>query len=271
MSGLQFLLLAAATMCGGAHAPAGRLTHAPSGGALEMKAAGASVALALVLALPTSALTTWSVAISAAVTAAGAAAWWRQRNRIRTKRAQAHMVTTFVEYLIGSLRAGALPAAAFATAAEQVHTTAGAAAEPTVTAIVRRAQRYAAGGGRPEVILAEAHQVERFAQLGRMWRACADRGVPLATIAAFGQNLARRGDTLAAKKEAAMQGARLSARVLAVLPLGGVALGAAMGAHPLHFLLHSTLGAIVLCTGISLQVGGTLWCEHLINQRQQED
>ena len=57
----------------------------------------------------------------------------------------------------------------------------------------------------------------------------------------------------------ALAGPRSSALLLSALPLIGLAMGAAMGAHPARVLLHTTAGLAALSAGVVLDLAGLAW------------
>jgi tight adherence protein B len=58
-------------------------------------------------------------------------------------------------------------------------------------------------------------------------------------------------------------GAQTTAYLLAGLPIVGIALGSGIGAHPLHELLHTRLGAICAGIALALQATGLSWANRL--------
>ena len=52
-------------------------------------------------------------------------------------------------------------------------------------------------------------------------------------------------------------------RLLAALPLAGVALGYGFGGDPLAFLAGSLPGQLSLIGGVSLGCAGVVWTEHI--------
>jgi tight adherence protein B len=74
-------------------------------------------------------------------------------------------------------------------------------------------------------------------------------------------------DELDARAEisASVAPARTTAKMLAALPVFGLALGASMGAHPLDFLLSTSLGVACLAAGLLLALVGVLWVERLVD------
>ena len=61
-------------------------------------------------------------------------------------------------------------------------------------------------------------------------------------------------------------GPRMSGYVMALLPLLGLALGAGMGADPIHVLLSSALGNILLLLGVALTCAGLLWSDRIVRR-----
>lgn len=74
-----------------------------------------------------------------------------------------------------------------------------------------------------------------------------------------------------AAREVALAGPESSAYMLALLPIIGVALGYAMGADPLGFLLGSMLGNTVLAAGIICEISGILLVRKLVQRAVRED
>jgi tight adherence protein B len=66
-----------------------------------------------------------------------------------------------------------------------------------------------------------------------------------------------------AELAAALGPPRATARMLMLLPLFGLALGASMGAHPIAFLLGSLVGMGCLLGGVLLSLLGLLWVERI--------
>lgn len=134
------------------------------------------------------------------------------------------------------LRAGALPADAWAAAA---------ARRPRVAAAMARgrdpAVAQATAGARAAVRLA--------ADLGAPPADVLDR-----TVGALVESAAAR-----TARDAALAGPRASARLLGVLPAAGLGLGFAMGADPLGVLLGGGLGTACLVAGVTLYAVGARW------------
>ena len=74
---------------------------------------------------------------------------------------------------------------------------------------------------------------------------------------------ARADEEVRREVEAALAAPRATAKVLAVLPLFGIALGTALGADPVGWLLGSPVGWAVLTAGLGLAVGGVGWTRRI--------
>jgi tight adherence protein B len=110
---------------------------------------------------------------------------------------------------------------------------------------------------------------DTLARVVAAWRMSVTSGVPLADILV--RVRADLSAVVAARRDlaSAVAGPRASATLLALLPLIGIALGAAMGAHPLTVLLHTAAGRLLLCTGLLLDALGLLWTDRLIDRVQR--
>lgn len=105
-----------------------------------------------------------------------------------------------------------------------------------------------------------------FAGLAGAWQIRSTCGT------ALGPSVASVGDDLSARiarrraLDAALAGARASGAMLALLPVLGVVLGAAMGASPLSFLFGGGRGSLALLAGVGLEVSGWFWIRLLIRR-----
>lgn len=105
---------------------------------------------------------------------------------------------------------------------------------------------------------------DRLHQLARAAVRLADRtGAPLADLVERIEADARATDRGLAAAAAQAAGARATAWLLAVLPLGGIGLGYGVGVDPVAVLLHTPVGAACAVTAVVLQLTGLLWAERL--------
>jgi tight adherence protein B len=111
---------------------------------------------------------------------------------------------------------------------------------------------------------ATAPGAEGLAWMAACWQVALDSGTRLA------EGLERVADTLRAEERqreelaAQLAGPRSTALLLAVLPLFGVVLGTAMGAAPLHVLLHTPVGLGCLVLGVALESAGLAWTARIV-------
>ncbi|RZS41259.1 tight adherence protein B [Herbihabitans rhizosphaerae] len=196
--------------------------------------------------------------------AVGAACWWRWRQRDRLRRAAAATagLARALRTLTGELRIGAHPAAAAEAAADD--------APPEVADAMRSLAVAARLGGDVAGAVAAGDQVPALApglrQLGTAWRLADRHGLPLADVLD-----AVRGDVdqrarFARQTQARMAGPRATATVLATLPLLGLALGEAMGAHPVSVLFTTGFGQVLVAVGGVLTCAGLLWSARITGQ-----
>jgi tight adherence protein B len=107
--------------------------------------------------------------------------------------------------------------------------------------------------------------VDRLTELTDAARRLADEtGAPLADLLDRIEGDARAADRARAAAVAQAAGARVTALLLAALPVAGIGLGYGMGFDPLAVLLHTSLGAVCAVTAIALQVAGLAWSQRLI-------
>jgi tight adherence protein B len=96
-----------------------------------------------------------------------------------------------------------------------------------------------------------------------VWRLAERTGAPVADLVDRIEADARTADRARASVAAQAAGARATAMLLAGLPVGGIALGYAIGVDPLQVLLHTSLGAACVAGALLLQIGGLAWADRL--------
>ncbi|XRQ16820.1 type II secretion system F family protein [Actinomadura welshii] len=111
--------------------------------------------------------------------------------------------------------------------------------------------------------LAARPGAEGLRLLAACWKVGAERGGTLATVldglaAALRDEEAQRQDV-----SVQLAGPRATSRLLAALPLLGLAMAAALGAHPLPFLFGTLPGLACLITATVLNLIGLYWTRHL--------
>lgn len=186
----------------------------------------------------------------------------------------------------GAAVLGAWSRLGFGTAVPVLPAVAGAIAAATGTVLLARAtaergDRRLAGrlvesvgtlagelraGQQPAEALAacEGSAVGEHPAVRAVWAVSERSGAPAAAVLdRVEQDLRTRA---AQHREIAAQlaGARCTAGLLSILPVLGIGLGAAMGAHPLPVLLGDARGQLALVAGVVLEALGVLWTARIV-------
>jgi len=162
--------------------------------------------------------------------------------------------------LAGELRAGRSAAQALTAAAD-------VATGAVRLALLAASSSAGLGGDVPAALLGKAWASaapELLAGLGACWQVCAGTGSGLAmAVDRLEEGLrAEQGQRLAVAAELA--GPRATAGLLACPPLAGIGLAAALGARPVHVLLHTTIGLACAVLGVGLDGLGVWWTGRLV-------
>ncbi|MGI5368407.1 type II secretion system F family protein [Streptomyces iakyrus] len=176
--------------------------------------------------------------------------------RDRERRADA--VVALCGVLAGEVRAGRQPGEALLRAARDC----GGLADAQATVLA--AARF--GGDVPDALATAARQpgAEGLRGLAACWRVAVDQGAGLAA------GLDRLAAALRAERDqrsdlrAQLAGARATAVMLAGLPALGLLIGTALGADPLHVLLHTGAGLGCLAAGGVLEGLGLWWVQRIV-------
>lgn len=184
--------------------------------------------------------------------------WLRRRARRRACEAAADAVTALCGAVAGELRAGREPGQALLAAARN----AGAlgTAEPAVLAAARFGGDVA-GALRQAAV---GPGLDGLAGMAACWRVAVNGGAGLAAGLARLESALRGERRRREELRAQLAGAWSTVMVLALLPVVGLGLGAALGADPLQVLLHSPGGLVCLVTGGLLEAAGLLWASRIV-------
>lgn len=254
MTGLLAVVLAAASACLLAGDPArGRL-------AVLQPAAGATLPRLPWWAL--GALPGLVAGPVVSVLGAGAAVLGQRlvadRRRARADDEERRRALEAMAVLAGDLRAGRSPADGLAAAAA-------AACGGTATALAAAAAAARVAGDVPGALVSGGGVVpEVLRALAACWSVTAVSG---SGLAAGVERLAESLRAAAAQRralEAELAGPRATAALLAVLPVAGVGLASALGADPVHVLLHTPVGLTCLGAGLGLDLLGVAWTRRLV-------
>ncbi|MCX4699024.1 type II secretion system F family protein [Streptomyces sp. NBC_01373] len=131
-------------------------------------------------------------------------------------------------------------------------------------AAVLAAARF--GGDVPAALAVAARQpgAEGLVGLAACWRVAVDHGAGLAAGLDRLEGALRAERDQRADLRAQLAGARSTAVMLAGLPVLGLALGTALGADPLHVLLHTGAGLGCLMVGGLLEALGMWWAMRIV-------
>lgn len=177
--------------------------------------------------------------------------WLRTRERVRAHDRRAAGVIELCGTVAGELRAGRQPGEALLSVPS------GDLGERW--GLVAAAARF--GGDVPEALRRAARQpgAEGLTGVAACWQVAVDEGAGLAA------GLDRVASALRAEREqreilrARLAGPKATIAVLAVLPVFGLVMGAALGTEPLHQLLHTPVGLSCLAVGCLLEWAGFAW------------
>jgi tight adherence protein B len=174
------------------------------------------------------------------------------RRRAEQRHAAAHATVEVTVGLAGELRAGRTSAQALAAVAPW--------SGPLESPLSSAAFAVAAGGSAADGLLLAAALpgADPLRQVAAAWRVTEATGGRLAGVL---DRLAEALDAeleLRQELESALAGPRATVVLLAGLPVMGLALGQAVGAHPLHLLLYRPLGWGLLASAALLDTAGVI-------------
>ncbi|WMX46359.1 type II secretion system F family protein [Streptomyces roseicoloratus] len=176
----------------------------------------------------------------------------------RERQARADRVVALCGTVAGELRAGWQPAQALAFAARTTGALGGQ------EAAVLAAARF--GGDVPEALrrAARGDGAEGLAGMAACWQVAVDGGAGLAAGLDRLEAALRAHQDQRERLRAQLAGAWATVAVLAVLPVAGLGLGAALGARPLWVLLHTPAGLACLVVGGALEAAGLWWAARIV-------
>lgn len=231
----------------------GRASPGPRRGRLAAGAVLASVVLVWLAPLLAGAAAPALVAL----TLVGVGGFVSRQVRAQRRRSEAAATRVAVcgalDLLAADLRGGILPAKGLASAGGAVPAMAPASAAAERGGDVAAGLR--AGAARPGA--------EALAQLGGAWTVAERAGAPLATVVDRLAATVREDLELVREVASEAAPARATGRLMAVLPVLGLGLGAGMGADPVHLLTRTVPGALCLAAGSALACLGTWWVDRV--------
>lgn len=180
----------------------------------------------------------------------------------RRRRAQARRdaVTEAVGLMAAELRAGIIPHRVLAGLAPDFEFLASAAHAADLGGDVAAALRAAAvdPGG------------ELLAELAGAWFVAERAGAPLARVLDRLEETARDDHEIEREVQSGVAPARATGRLMAVLPVLGLSLGASLGGDPLALLTGTAPGALCLAAGSACACGGVAWINHIASAAEAD-
>jgi tight adherence protein B len=190
-------------------------------------------------------------------TALGAAIFtWRQAIAARVRSAAGRRRSescVALDLLAAELRAGILPQQALAALGDDVP-------------VLRPAAVAAAHGGDvPEALRAGSREPGSAAlqDLAAAWQVAERTGAPLAGVLDRVATAVRDDAEVEREVRSEAAPARATGRLMAVLPVLGLSLGAGLGADPVHVLTGTLPGAVCLALGVGLACTGVAWVDRI--------
>lgn len=198
------------------------------------------------------------------LTVAGVAAFgirqWRVALARRSLRERRRLVSEAIGLMSAELRAGILPQRVLAGLA------------PEFAFLAPAARAADLGGDVPGALRAAADETgaELLAELAGAWLVAERAGAPLAQVLDRLQETARGDLEIEREVESGLAPARATGRLMAVLPVFGLALGSGMGGDPLAILTSTFPGVLCLAVGCGLACAGVAWVERIAASAEAE-
>jgi tight adherence protein B len=178
---------------------------------------------------------------------------WRAHHRRAEAARTRAMVLEACESLVAELRAGRPSERALAHCMDVMPSLA------DVAAVARL------GGDIPDALrqLAQRAGAHALRSVAAGWQIAGRTGASLAGVVEHVVEGIRDDDAARGEVEASLGPPRATARLLAVLPVAGIALGSSLGADPVNVLLLTSVGHVCLGLGVILALLGLMWVERI--------
>jgi len=158
------------------------------------------------------------------------------------------------------LRTGADPLVALARSVAELPLPAGS------RDLRRLAETVRLGGSAPPLLRAAAVRRPELRWLAAAWQVSERCGAALAPVVEEMVGALRAHSLHSRTVRAELAGVRTSARLLAVVPVVGLAMGAALGARPVGFLVGTDAGHVCLAGGLLLEWAGLRWSRSIADR-----
>ncbi len=190
----------------------------------------------------------------------------RQNQRLAFEQRLAAAVAEVVGSLGADVAAGAVPLESLSAAATECASSSAGSGRTTLGQCLDAAVSAGRLGG--DVCgelrrLAERPGAEGLRDLAIAWEVAERCGARVAVVLEGVIEGLTEKQAARSAVDASLAGARASARLLAALPVFGLGMGAALGAHPFAFLVGHPVGRGCLFAGLGLEATGVWWTERL--------
>ncbi|MFE7262294.1 type II secretion system F family protein [Streptomyces sp. NPDC057592] len=184
--------------------------------------------------------------------------WLRRRALGKERERREAGVVALCGATVGELRAGHEPGQALLVALR------GNGVMGAAEAGVSAAARF--GGDVPGALAQAAREpgLDGLVGVAACWRVAVDGGAGLAAGLDRLEGALRAERRRREELRAQLAGAWSTVAVLALLPVLGLGLGAALGADPLRVLLHTPAGLVCLVAGGLLEAAGLCWAARIV-------
>lgn len=227
------------------------------------RSAGSFTALAAASVTGILTLSAAPVLVLVLLIASGALASRVRRRRLeQSRRREGEALAAALEVLVGELKVGAHPIAAFAVAGAE---TAGPVGR-SLRAVATRAQLGADVATGIKAMAASSAVPAYWDRLAVFWTLASQHGLAMSILMRAAHRDIVERKRFADRMRAALSGAHATAAILASLPALGMLLGQLVGADPVGFLLGGGPGGVVLVVGVTLVCTGVVWAHHIVDR-----
>lgn len=183
---------------------------------------------------------------------------WRRVRRARAEQATREAVVDLCTALAAELRAGRTPG-------EALHLAVTVLAPQQRAALSSLATTASHGGDVGEVMRNAAARpgCRSLAWLAACWQVSAESGAGLAEAVERLSRALRDEERCRKEINAQLAAPRATARLLAFLPVVGIAFATGLGQRPLAFLFGTPYGLLCLGLGVAIDIGGLIWTTRL--------
>lgn len=180
----------------------------------------------------------------------------RERRRSQARRAT---VAEALGLMAAELRAGVLPRRVLAGLAPDF---------PFLASAARAAEL---GGDVSSALRTESSRpgCELLADLSSAWMVAERAGAPLARSLDRLEASTREDREIEREVQSGVSPARATGRLMAILPVIGLSMGAGMGADPLRLLVETVPGALCLAAGAACACAGVAWVNRIASSAER--